>query len=138
MKNLKRGDYLEEVWKDIEGYEGYYIISNFGRVKSLDRYIERIDGKSNFVKGRFIAIQYNKRNNVYMVMLNKNGKRTAFNLHQLVARNFIPNDDPIHKTTINHIDGDKTNCELINLATIEELVECYQEKQAQLKSSKDV
>ena len=100
---------MEEVWKDIEGYEGYYIISNFGRVKSLDRYIKRIDGKSNFVKGRFIAIQYNKRNNVYMVMLNKNGKRTAFNLHQLVARNFIYNDDPINKTTVNHIDGDRSN-----------------------------
>ena len=105
----------EEIWKDIKGYEGYYIISNFGRVKSLDRYIERIDGKSNFVKSRFIAIQYNKRNNVYMVMLNKNGKRTAFNLHQLVAKNFIPSDDPIHKTTVNHIDGDRSNNRVDNL-----------------------
>ena len=68
LKNLKRGDYLKEVWKDIEGYEGYYIISNFGRVKSLDRYIERIDGKSNFVKGRFIVIQYNKRTIYYCLI----------------------------------------------------------------------
>ena len=47
---------MEEVWKDIIGYEGLYIISNLGRVKSLDRYIPRVDGKFNFQKGKIIAI----------------------------------------------------------------------------------
>ena len=106
---------MEEVWKDIIGYEGLYMISNLGRVKSLDRYIPRVDGKFNFQKGKIIAIQYNKRNNLYMVMLNKHGKRKAFNLHKLVALNFIPNDDTENKTTVNHKDGDRSNNRVDNL-----------------------
>ena len=39
-----------EIWKDIKGYEGYYQISNLGRVKSLDRYVNAAYGK-RFVKG---------------------------------------------------------------------------------------
>ena len=31
---------MEEEWKDIDGYEGYYQVSNFGRVRSLDRYVK--------------------------------------------------------------------------------------------------
>ena len=34
----------DEVWKDVEGYEGIYQVSNFGRIKSLDRIVPRIDG----------------------------------------------------------------------------------------------
>ena len=50
---------MKEVWKDIEGYEGYYQVSNFGRVKSLDRqitYTERSGTKIiHNIKGQFIA-----------------------------------------------------------------------------------
>lgn len=33
---------MEEIWKDISGYEGYYQISNLGRVRSLDRYVATV------------------------------------------------------------------------------------------------
>lgn len=39
-----------EIWKDIKGYEGLYQVSNFGRVKSMDRIIIRKDGISQFKK----------------------------------------------------------------------------------------
>ena len=41
---------MQEIWKDIEGYEGLYQVSNFGRVKSLDRYVLRNEN-TLFVKG---------------------------------------------------------------------------------------
>ena len=48
---------MKEIWKDIEGYEGLYQVSNFGRVKSLDRYVLR-NGNSLFVKGySFISVK---------------------------------------------------------------------------------
>lgn len=105
----------EEIWIDVIGYEGYYKVSNLGRVRSLDRYINRIDGKINFCKGRMIVIQYNHRNNVYIVMLNKNGNRKAISLHQLVAQHFVHNDDPVNKTTVNHKDGNRENNKAENL-----------------------
>ena len=59
---------MNEIWKDIEGYKGFYQVSNFGRVKGLDRNIQRKDGKVSFVKGRILipfagktSVIHNKR-----------------------------------------------------------------------------
>ena len=105
----------EEIWIDIKEYEGHYMVSNLGRVKSLDRYTHRKDGQLCHTKERILVIQYNKRNNIYMVMLNLDGKRKAINLHRLVALNFIDNDDIINKLTVNHKDGDRSNNKVSNL-----------------------
>ena len=43
---------MEEIWRDIKGYEGYYMVSNLGRVKSLDRYILKSNGRKEFNKGK--------------------------------------------------------------------------------------
>ena len=107
---------MEEVWADVRGYEGYYKISNYGIVKSLDRKIYNPVKDIYFTKkGQTIAIQHNKRNNIYMVMLNKEGKRKAYSLHRLVAEHFVENDDRVNKTTVNHIDGDRNNNKSSNL-----------------------
>lgn len=50
---------MQEIWKDIEGYEGLYQVSNFGRVKSLDRYVLRNEN-TLFVKG-IVLSQLNNR-----------------------------------------------------------------------------
>lgn len=105
----------EEIWVDIKGYEGHYMVSNLGKVKSLDRYIHRKDGQLCHTKERILVIQYNKRNNVYMVMLNLDGNRKAINIHRLVALSFIDNDDIINKITVNHKDGDRSNNKVSNL-----------------------
>ena len=106
---------MEEVWKDINNYEGYYQISNLGNVRSLDRYVVCKNGKTQFKKGVMFSICYNKRVNVYEVHLNKDGKRKCLKVHRLVAEAFIPNNDPINKTTVNHIDGDRSNNRVDNL-----------------------
>ena len=49
------------------------------------------------------------------VSLQSNGKQSTKRLHRLVAEAFVPNDDPAHKTTVDHIDNDKTNNRADNL-----------------------
>ena len=86
-----RGDRMEE-WRDIEGYEGLYQISNLGRVKSFPR---------PTTPGGILKI--NKRKDGYCsVMLCKNGKTKRFSVHRLVAQAFIPN--PNNLPIINHKD----------------------------------
>lgn len=95
-----------EIWKDIEGYEGLYQVSNFGRVKSLNyRYTEK-EGILKPIK--------NKDGYLY-VGLWKNRKGKKFRVHKLVASVFIPNDNPIEKTEINHKDENPSNNHFNNL-----------------------
>lgn len=106
---------MEEIWKDIKDYNGLYQVSNMGRIRGLDRYVETSKGTLLFVKGKILKICYNKRINVYEVHLRKDNKRKCFKIHRLVAEAFINNDDPIKKTTVNHIDGDRSNNKADNL-----------------------
>lgn len=66
---------MEEIWKDIKGYEGYYQISTLGRVRSLDRYVNGRYGNQQLIKGKILTICYNKRVNIYEIHLRKDGKR---------------------------------------------------------------
>lgn len=102
-----------EEWRDIEGYEGLYQISNQGRLKSLKRVIP-LHGKNQFsefdaqktIQERIMNVSINGYG-YCQSSLYKNGKFKTKLIHQLVARAFIPN--PENKPTVNHIDGDKTN-----------------------------
>lgn len=104
-----------EEWKDVIGYEGFYQVSSFGRVRSLDRIVERSDGKTYLMKGRKRTIAHNKRINVYEVGLSVGGVRRMCKIHRLVAEAFVFNDDKENKTTVNHIDGDRSNNNADNL-----------------------
>ena len=95
-----------EIFKDIKGYEGLYQISNFGRVKSLDRLIDRRCRGIRFQKERFSTL--NKVGNGYLqVMLSKNGIRNYCLIHRLVGFAFISNSD--NKPQINHKNGVKAD-----------------------------
>lgn len=106
---------MKEQWKDIIGYEGYYQVSNIGRIRSLDRYLIKSNGVREFKEGKILTVCHNKRVNVYEVHLHINGVRKCRKVHRLVAEAFIHNDDPINKTTVNHIDGDRSNNASCNL-----------------------
>lgn len=101
----------EEVWKDIEGYEGLYQVSNFGRVRSLDRYVNHPKGKV-LKKSKIISPGINKHNYKYVTLSKSNNKKT-FRVHRLVAEAFIPN--PLNLPCVNHKDEDKTNNHVDNL-----------------------
>jgi hypothetical protein len=103
---------MEEIWKDIEGYERYYQVSNFGRVKSLERIVKHSKGGKKIVKERIL-------NNCicgsgyYTVLLAKEGVNKRIMNHVLVAKSFLKN--PNNKRTVNHIDCNKLNNNLSNL-----------------------
>lgn len=101
-----------EIWKDIEGYEGYYQVSNFGNLRSLERYLPRADGGVYKVASKQLKTPIN-RDGYPTVRLYKNRKATSLKVHRLVAITFIPNHQ--NKKVINHIDGDKTNNKIDNL-----------------------
>lgn len=86
----------QEIWKDIEGYDGDYQVSNHGRVRSFKQQTTRI------LKGSL-----NKRTGYYRVSLCKNNKRKIKKIHRLVGIYFV--DNPNNKPEINHKDGDKSN-----------------------------
>ncbi|KEH91629.1 HNH endonuclease domain protein (plasmid) [Clostridium botulinum C/D str. BKT12695] len=92
---------MKEIWKDIYGYENVYQVSNLGNVRSLDRYIFCKDGSKRFCKGKKLKSRSDK-DGYQTTELNKSGKRKFCHIHRLVAMMFIPNDDPINKTQVNH------------------------------------
>ena len=99
---------MQEIFKDIEGYEGLYQISNFGNVKSLG------NGKSNnynLCKERIL--KHDIMHGHPRISLSKNGKSKHFFVHRLVAFAFIPN--PNNYPIINHKDEIKTNNNVDNL-----------------------
>lgn len=98
---------IEEQWKDIKGYEGLYQVSNFGRVRSLDRYVNCGIRNNNKVLKKGKIIKQSISNNYLRVGL-CNGKAQKSKLvHRLVAKAFIPN--PNNYLCINHKDENKLN-----------------------------
>ena len=104
---------MEEIWKDIPGYEGRYQASVFGYIRSKNRIVKK--GKKRVdtsIKGVIIA-PYIPEDGYLRVSLYKNGHKRNEKVHSLVARTFIPN--PENKKTVNHIDENKLNNTVENL-----------------------
>ena len=101
-----------EEWRDIEGYEGLYQVSNLGRVKSLNRFIYKNNGTIQPLKGKICAMCPDN-NNYIKVSLCKNGKYALKLVHRLVAIAFIPN--PENKPEIDHINTDRKDNRVENL-----------------------
>lgn len=89
---------MNEIWKDIEGYEGLYQISNLGKIKSLTKNCILKPSNCRKYKG---------------VNLYKNGITKTKSIHRLVAIAFIPN--PNNYPCVNHIDCNKENNNADNL-----------------------
>lgn len=109
----------QEIWKDIEGYEGYYQISSMGRVKALGRTVitHFKDGRGDVAMYRKERISKPSQNieGYLTVQLSKNNIRERFRVHRLVALAFIPNPNPEKYNMVNHIDGITDNNNVNNL-----------------------
>lgn len=92
---LSLEDLPNEIWKDIEGYEGLYQISNYGRVKSLERLINTGIKHSNLrkIKSKICRIEFKQGSSPYCrIQLRKDKKYTHHSIHCLVANAFISKD----------------------------------------------
>lgn len=103
---------IEELWKDVEGYEGFYQVSFTGKVRSKNREVANWGNGTRNIKGKRLVSYIGKRG-YPVVDLWKGGKRKMCTVHRLMAQVFLKN--PEEKKCINHKDGDKTNNLLDNL-----------------------
>lgn len=95
---------MEEVWKDVPGFEGAYQISNHGRVRSIPRRGTRLK--------EIRTISYTRDGYARIRLIFKE-KDVTVRIHRLVAEAFIPKVEG--KDTVNHIDGNKLNNHAENL-----------------------
>lgn len=105
-----------EEWRDINGFEGYYQVSNKGNVRSLDRFVVASkNGTLKLVKGKSMKLTKAKgRNNDGYLVVNLRRERTnkVSSVHVLVANAFL---DKVDGRVVNHIDGNKYNNNVTNL-----------------------
>lgn len=104
-----------EVWKNIPGYEGYYVVSNYGRVKRLERndILHNYGGLKKVPEKLLKPYSDNRRYNGVRITLCKDGKTSRFILPRLVALCFLENQE--NKPLVCHKDDDPTNNKVENL-----------------------
>lgn len=102
---------MEEIWKDVVGYEGMYVVSSFGRVKSLPKECKTPQKVVLLSKERLLSPSQ-MPNGYLIVNLYKNGKRKSSYVHRLVANAFLGVNNEM---TVNHKDENKTNNNIENL-----------------------
>jgi len=103
---------LNEIWKDCKHYEGLYQVSNYGRVKSLERDVPTKKGGTYHVNEKFLAHKVHNRGYLFVELWKHNKPHKEY-VHRLVAMAFIPN--PNNYPTVNHKDEDKQNNYVDNL-----------------------
>lgn len=93
-----------EEWRPVIGYEGLYEVSDWGRVKSIERYTDqRYSSKivKRLVKGRIMKNTTNQYGYRVVTLTDENHNQKEGKVHQLVAKTFIPNPD--NKPQVDHI-----------------------------------
>ena len=103
---------MEEIWKDVVGYEGYYQVSNLGRIRSIDREVIDKNGVKKPIHGKIMHPVFHS-DGYPSISLSRNGICKRLKIHRLVALAFIPNPDNLPE--VSHLDETRTNNRVDNL-----------------------
>lgn len=109
----------KEIWKDVTGFEEYYLVSNHGRIKSKDRHVNTCGKNKKIftkrkIKGKILKLSIDSAGYKRVDLKNAvTGIRKNALVHRLVALEFIKNKN--NKPCVNHIDGNKINNHFLNL-----------------------
>ena len=110
---------MREVWRDVCGFDGYYEVSNLGRIRSLRRRGETPTGGVRFYGGQ--VLRPVKLNNGYMIVsLSARNKVKQLLVHRVVAGSFL-GSAPTQEHEIAHADGSRTNNAAQNLRWVTSL-----------------
>ena len=106
-----------ENWKDVPDYEGYYQVSNMGRVRSLDRIVEYAGYRKQkrFYEGTILKPSNRSKYGHKCVSLRKCGKSKIVGVHNLVANAFLPTPSSTD-VLVRHLNGNATDNRAVNLA----------------------
>lgn len=103
-----------EEWRDVVGYEGYYMVSSLGRIVLLSRYNKAKNNRGCYAEPRLQTIRIGTNHgSYYYVRLSKNNVRKRYGLHRIIAQAFIPN--PNNYPCIDHINRDSLDNRICNL-----------------------
>ena len=101
---------IKEIWKPIVGYEGYYEVSNQGKIRSIDRYVKGRGDSTWFRKGKERK-QCHYTNGYLFVCLSVDGNIKQLSTHRIVAAAFLGKSD----LEVNHKNGNKDDNRVENL-----------------------
>ena len=106
---------MEEIWKPVDGFEGYYEISNLGNLRSVDKYIRVCRGKGHIkhLPSKILSPSINNSGYKIYALYKPGSKLVCKTIHRMVATAFIPN--PRNLSDVNHIDENKNNNSVDNL-----------------------
>lgn len=107
----------EEIWRDVPGYEGYYQVSNLGRVRSLDRVVRRSNVPPFLQKGRILKL-YLEKTGYFTCNLCVNDSKRTRSVHQLMAMAFLNHAPNGLNLVVDHINNIKTDNRLDNLQIV--------------------
>lgn len=116
---------MAEEWRNIEGFNGFYQVSNTGKIRSRGSKNGSRDGKWHI---RSLSLNHD---GYQKVRLSQGGRDVTQRVHTLVAKAFIPN--PNGYDTVNHINGDKTDNRVENLEWADRKQQMYHAYQHRLK-----
>lgn len=91
---------MEEIWKDVVGFEGRYKVNQYGKIYSI-------------LARRILKTCISNKGYELVCLKNKNGRRKQYTVHRIVALAFVPNEN--NYPIINHIDENKLNNCFTNL-----------------------
>ena len=101
----------EIIWKDVDGYEGLYQVSNSCLVKRLTTYLQI--GKRKVLFNGKIMQQRDNGKGYFRVKLSKDNTSMRVMVHKIIAKSFIENKNNL--PVVNHINGDKKDNRIENL-----------------------